>query len=208
MAKETGASCKRCRREGEKLFLKGERCYSQKCAIERRPTPPGQHGAARQRRPSQFGEQLREKQKARKLYGVSERQFRNVFDTASKMDGITGEVFLRLLELRLDNVVFRMGLAPSRTAARQLVSHGHVLVNGKKLDVPSARLREGDEVALKPGAEKKAGFADVEKRMPQDAPAWLALNVKDRSAKVMTHPSLDDIGHSLNMRLIVEFYSR
>ena len=208
MGNINGPSCKRCRREGEKLFLKGERCYSQKCAVSRRNQPPGQHGLARGRRPSQYGEQLREKQKVRKLYGVSERQFRNLFHTATKTEGITGEVFLRLLELRLDNAVYRMGLAPSRMAARQLVSHGHVTLNGRKLDVPSARVREGDVVALAEGSSTKEAFKELGKTMPSDAPSWLQLDAKNLSGKIVAQPAMDDIGHHMNMRLIVEFYSR
>lgn len=209
MAKETGASCKRCRREGEKLFLKGERCYSQKCAIVRRNVPPGMHGGARQRRPSQFGMQLREKQKARKLYGVSESQFHNIFEAASKTEGVTGEVFLRLLELRLDNVVYRMGLAPSRTAARQLVSHGHIRVNGKRLDIPSALLREGDVVSLKESSRTKAGLAERAKTLSQaTVPSWLKADPENWSAQLVSKPAPDDVGHALNMRLIVEYYSR
>lgn len=211
MAKETIPACKRCRREGEKLFLKGARCYTSKCAIERRPQVPGQHGAARRRRPSQFGEQLREKQKVRRLYGLSEKQFRNVFDKASTMQGVTGERFLQLLESRLDNIVFRAGLAPSRAAARQLVSHGHILLNGRRVTIPSIRASIGDTltVRLSKDAEKKGKLATfLENWSAGDVPSWVQADPKEKTITVLSTPTLDDIGHSMNIRLIVEFYSR
>ena len=148
MARYTGSVCRMCRREGTKLFLKGEKCFSEKCALGKRPTPPGQHGQARQRKPSEYGMQLREKQKCRRAYGLLETQFYKTYERATNMKGITGENLLQLLELRLDNVIYRLGLAKTRRMARQIIVHGHILVNGKKVDIPSYSVKVGDVIAL------------------------------------------------------------
>ena len=209
MARYRGPVCRLCRREGMKLFLKGERCYKEKCAIERRNQPPGQHGGARRRKPRAYGIQLREKQKLRRVYGVLEGQFRRTFDEANRRKGVTGENLLQLLELRLDNVVFSLGFATSRTQARQLLRHGHVLVNGRRVDIPSFRVKPGMEVSLR---EKSRKLAQVEEAVDfaqgRGVPAWLELDAANLTGKVVEAPSREDIRFPIQEQLIVELYSR
>ncbi|MDQ4077344.1 MAG: 30S ribosomal protein S4 [Chloroflexota bacterium] len=211
MARYTDAVCKLCRREGEKLFLKGERCFSLKCAIERRPYPPGAHGQQRsfRRKTSDFGLQLREKQKARRIYGVLERQFRNYFQDAQRTSGLTGENLLQTLERRLDNVVYRLGFADSRAQARQIVNHGHIHVNGRKVDVPSALVDEGDVISIRPESRDKTYFRDLAETIGHRAvPSWLSLDENELTGKVLSMPNRDEIDTSVNEQLIVEYYSR
>ena len=208
MARYTGPNCKMCRREGCKLYLKGERCTNGKCAFDHRSTAPGQHGAAR-KKVGEYGKQLREKQKARRYYGVLEGQFKHYYEMAEKMEGITGENLLCLLERRLDNVVYRMGMAESRKEARQLVLHAHFTLNGKKADIPSIILKVGDVVALKDksrSSEKIKGL--LENMANTNAPKWLELNAEAASAKVIAIPARDDVDFDFNEQLIVEFYSK
>jgi len=192
-----------------KLFLKGERCYKEKCAIERRNQPPGQHGGARRRKPRAYGIQLREKQKLRRVYGVLEGQFRRTFDDANRRKGVTGENLLRLLELRLDNVVFSLGYATSRTQARQLLRHGHILVDGRRVDIPSFRVKPGMEISLR---EKSRKLAQVEEAIDfaqgRGIPGWLELDVANLTGKVVELPSREDIRFPIQEQLIVELYSR
>ncbi len=208
MARYTGPSCKLCRREGTKLFLKGERCTSGKCAFEHRSTAPGQHGAAR-KKIEKYGMQLREKQKTRRYYGVLETQFRNYYEKAEKMPGMTGENLLILLERRLDNVVYRMGMAESRKEARQLVLHGHFTLNGKKANIPSILVKAGDVVAVRENAKdstKIKGLAEaIEGRIK---PKWLEVNAADLTAKVVNLPLREDIDFEIDEQLIVELYSK
>lgn len=212
MARYTGPVCKLCRREGEKLFLKGSRCMSPKCAIERRSYPPGQHGREKQfrrGRASDYLLQLREKQKARRIYGVLERQFSNYFDKATQRSGLTGHNLLQLLETRLDNIVYRLGWADSRAQARQLVNHGHIILNGRKTDIASAVVKPGDELSVR--RESLQNTYMKERRQTLDerqVPRWLSLNAKDMSAKVLQLPEREDIDVTLNEQLIVEYYSR
>lgn len=208
MARYTGPSCKLCRREGKKLFLKGDRCLSDKCAIDRRATVPGQHGAGR-KSVKEYGQHLREKQTARRYYGVQEKQFKKYYVAADKKEGITGENLLSLLERRFDNVVYRMGLASSRKEARQLVRHAHFTLNGKKADIPSIILKVGDVVALKDksrSSEKIKGL--MEAMASANTPKWLEVNVEAASAKVIAIPARDDVDFPFNEQLIVEFYSK
>ena len=206
MANYHGPVCRFCRREGAKLYLKGERCYTPKCAVERRAVPPGVHGQARRRKPSDYGVQLRAKQKARRTYGLLEKQFRNYFDAAVREGGVTGLNLLRHLELRLDNAVYRLGLASSRKQARQLVSHRHFQVNGRPVNIPSYQLRPGDEV--------KARKSNTALEVAQEAsrlrtvPSWLAYNESELSAKVLSLPERDEMESGVEEHLIVEFYSR
>lgn len=211
MARYTDAVCRLCRREGEKLFLKGERCFSPKCAIERRPYIPGQHGkkGTFRRKMSDFGIQLREKQKARRIYGVLERQFSKYFENAQRTPGLTGENLLQLLERRLDNVVYRLGFADSRAQARQIVNHGHVYVNGRKLDVPSALVGEGDIISVRPQSREKEYFKILAESIgTRGVPTWLAVNTTDLTGRVTALPGRGDIDTSINEQLIVEYYSR
>jgi len=212
MARYNGPVCKLCRREGEKLFLKGERCYSPKCAVERRAYPPGEHGFEQQfrrRRTSAYGQQLREKQKLRRIYGVLETQFRRYYREAVRLPGITGTNLLALLETRLDNVVYRMGLASSRAQARQLVSHGHVDVNGQRCDIPAALLREGDVVSIHPSSSDRTYFRQAREILAERTPpAWLSLDPVDGSVRVDHLPSRDDIEVTVDEQLVVEYYSR
>lgn len=206
MARYTGPSCRLCRREGHKLYLKGDRCYSDKCAITRRENPPGQHGARRTKL-SGYGVQLREKQKVKRYYGILEGQFRELYNKADNMKGMAGENLLRLLELRFDNVVYRLGLASSRKEARQLVNHGHFTINGKKADIPSMSLSVGDviEVCEKSKASDKFK-ALVEKSVT--APKWLESNLEKFEGKVVAAPSRDDIELPIEEHLIIELYSK
>ena len=206
MARYTGAVCRLCRREGMKLFLKGDRCYGGKCAFERRSYAPGQHGQGR-KKISDYGVQLREKQKAKRIYGLLENQFRRTYDRAEKLRGITGENLLKLLEMRLDNVVFRLGYGNSRTEARQLVTHGHFLVNGKKVDIPSYRVSVNDVITVcekSRGTEKFKTFAENPKALPK----WLTANVENFEGKVIAEPVREDIDVPVNETLIVELYSK
>ncbi|VCU54432.1 30S ribosomal protein S4 [Thermus thermophilus] len=192
-----------------KLYLKGERCYSPKCAMERRPYPPGQHGQKRARRPSDYAVRLREKQKLRRIYGISERQFRNLFEEASRKKGVTGSVFLGLLESRLDNVVYRLGFAVSRRQARQLVRHGHITVNGRRVDLPSYRVRPGDEIAV---AEKSRNLElirqNLEAMKGRKVGPWLSLDVEGMKGKFLRLPDREDLALPVNEQLVIEFYSR
>lgn len=206
MSKYTDANCKLCRREGQKLFLKGERCYSSKCAIERRNYAPGQHGQARKKQ-SEYGIQLREKQKAKRFYGVQETQFRNLFDKAAQRTGKTGENLMILLETRLDNVVFRLGFAASRKEARQLVTHGHFTVNGKKADIPSMEVKAGDVIAVKEKSQSSPKFKEI-KEMSITVPAWMSVDVNKLEGKVVAMPRREDIDTPIAEHLIVELYSK
>ena len=212
MARYTGPVCKLCRREGEKLFLKGERCYSQKCAIERRAYPPGQHGRMAQwkrSKTSDFGAQLRAKQKARRVYGVLEQQFRRYYRRALKSRGLTGLTLLQLLESRLDNVIYRMGYASSRAQARQLVTHGHFLVNGRRTDVPSMSIRPGDIIEIREGSKKNVFFNDLPAIAEErNIPDWIKRDVKTLKGEITRLPERTEIDANLNEQLIVEFYSR
>ena len=208
MARYTGPSCKLCRREGKKLFLKGDRCLTDKCALSRRATVPGQHGAGR-KTVKEYGMQLREKQTARRYYGVQEGQFETYYEMADKKEGIAGENLLSILETRLDNAVYRMGMASSRKEARQLVRHGHFTLNGKKADIPSILLRVGDVVALKEksrASEKIKGL--MEAMADATAPKWLEVNKDAVSAKVVAAPARDDVDFEFNEQLIIELYSK
>ncbi len=208
MAKYTGPACRQCRREGVKLFGKGERCYTEKCALNRRNSAPGQHGSAR-KKIGEYGLQLREKQKAKRYYGIQEKQFRNYFEIADAKEGITGENLLTMIERRLDNVVFRMGLGESRRDARQLVVHGHFLVNGKKADIPSMLLSAGDVVSVKETSRKSEKIKSlVENLDNRKAPAWLDVNKNDVTAKVVVLPKREDIDFPFEEHLIVELYSK
>jgi small subunit ribosomal protein S4 len=211
MSRYTGPVCKLCRREGQKLFLKGQKCYTEKCPVERRAYPPGQHGPAhaRRRKQSDYAVQLREKQKVKRIYGLHEKQFRNVFESASQQQGVTGENLLRLLETRLDNIVFRMGFAQSRNQARQIVRHRHVEVNGHVVDVPSYHVRPGDEVALRAGHKDLEIVAvSLEARTRPNLPEWLALDQKARVGRVVRQPERQDIPLAVQEQLIVELYSK
>ncbi len=209
MGRYIGPVCRLCRREGVKLYLKGERCYSPKCAMERRPYPPGQHGQRRARRPSDYAVRLREKQKLRRIYGVSETQFRNLFEEASRKKGVTGTVFLGLLESRLDNVVYRLGFAASRRQARQMVRHGHILVNGKRVDLPAYRLKPGDEVAI---AEKSRNLdfirQNLEAMKGRKVGSWLSLDVEGMKGRFLRLPDREDLALPVNEQMVIEFYSR
>lgn len=208
MARYTGAVCRLCRRQGMKLFLKGERCFTPKCAVERRPTPPGDHGQ-RRRKVSEYGEHLKEKQKVRAIYGVLERQFRKHFEEAKRLPGATGENLLRLLESRLDNVVYRLGFADSRNQARQLVTHGHIQVNGRKTDIPSALVRPGDVISVAPGSRNLEFFKVVAETLDKKSvPRWLQLDAAHMTGRVLSLPSRDEIETNVNEQLVVEFYSR
>ena len=205
MARYTGPSCKLCRREGTKLYLKGERCLSDKCAFNRRTSAPGQHGAAKKKL-TEYGMQLREKQKAKRYYGVLEKQFKNYYDIADNQEGIAGENLLRLLERRLDNVVYRMGLASSHKEARQLVLHGHFTLNGKNANIPSILVKPGDVIAVKDTDSAKIKEL-VENMGDRIAPKWLDVD-KNGSAKVVAMPQRDDIDFEFNEQLIIELYSK
>lgn len=216
MARELQPSCKLCRREGEKLFLKGERCYTQKCALERRAYPPGQHGSDQQfrrRRPTAYGMQFREKQKLRRMYGVLEKQFRRYYEMAVRREGMTGTNLLVILESRLDSVVLRLGLASSRAQARQLVNHGHIDVNGRRCDISSALLKPGDVVTIHPTSRRSTYFQQLIEGWGQDAdtssvPSWLTLDLRDISGRMESYPSREELDLRVNEQLVVEYYSR
>ncbi len=208
MARYTGPVCKLCRREGIKLFLKGEKCFT-KCTLERRPQAPGPHAQRRARKVSDYGLQLREKQKARRLYGVLERQFRRHFEIAERRPGLTGENLLLVLEMRLDNVVYRLGLADSRPQARQLVRHGHIQVNGHKVDVPSYICKVGDEIGVREGSSGNEFFQTMQPQLARKMIAgWMELGTGNMQGRIMRMPSRDELGLDLNEQLIVEYYSR
>ncbi|MDD2496588.1 MAG: 30S ribosomal protein S4 [Desulfitobacteriaceae bacterium] len=208
MARYTGAVCRLCRREGAKLFLKGDRCYSDKCSFVKQGYAPGQHGQSR-KKVSEYGIQLREKQKARRIYGVLEKQFSNYFDKAERQKGVTGENLLRLLERRLDNVVYRLGFANSRTEARQLVRHGHFTVNGRKVNIPSYQVRVGEEISVSEKSRKSPKIQEIsELAAHKTVPAWLELDKEQLSGKVVSIPNREDIDAPIAEHLIVELYSR
>ena len=208
MARYTGADCRRCRREGIKLFLKGDKCYSDKCAVEKRPYPPGQAGKKRPR-DSEYRVQLREKQKTKRIYGLLEKQFRGYYKIASRQQGITGENLLRLLESRLDNVVYRLGFAKSRDEARQIVRHNHITVNGRRVNIPSYRVRPGDLVAVGPKSRDllviKTSLISSEKI---EVPGWLEVDIEKLHGKVLSLPTREMIDAPVREQLIVELYSK
>ena len=208
MARYRGSVCRLCRREGIKLYLKGSRCKTEKCAIEKRAYPPGQHGQGRTKF-SEYGVQLREKQKVKRIYGVLEKPFRNYFFAADKKKGVTGENLLQNLELRFDNVIYRMGLAPSRNAARQLVRHKHFNVNGKKMDVPSYILRQGDIITPNPiKGKKKPVNKAIENIKNKTLPEWLAFDTDSKQGIIQAMPTREDVKLPIEEQLIVELYSR
>ena len=208
MARYTGAVCRLCRREGQMLFLKGDRCYTDKCAVERRAYAPGMHGNARNKKLSEYGVQLREKQKARRYYGVLESQFAEYFEMASKRKGMTGENLLAILESRLDNVVYRLGFAMSRAEARQLVRHGHFTVNGKKVNIPSYLVSVGETIELKDSSRSLDKFKGaLEANASRVVPKWLEMD-KNNVAKVVAVPAREDIDLPIEEHLIVELYSK
>ncbi|HXX59758.1 MAG TPA: 30S ribosomal protein S4 [Candidatus Sulfotelmatobacter sp.] len=208
MARYCESVCRLCRRENLKMYLKGDRCYTDKCAIERRPYPPGQHGQGRVKF-SEYGVQLREKQKVRRVYMVLERQFKRYFETAESRPGVTGENLLRLLETRLDNVVFRMGFAASRAQARQLVTHGHFTVNGKPTNIPSYQVKETDVIAVRPTSVKADYFKNVKDALRgAQRPDWLSVDADQFSGTVTALPRRDQMPLELNEQLVVEYYSR
>lgn len=206
MARIRCADCKKCRREGQKLFLKGERCTSKKCAMERRPVPPGQHGDARKKN-SEYAVQLREKQKAKRAYGLLEKQFRSYYERATRIKGVTGENMLMLLECRLDNVIYRMGIGSSRAQSRQIVNHGHVTVNGKTVNIPSFIVKVGDEIAIKENKQDNAMFKEL-KGAKIVMPKWLDFNTETFVGKIIELPKREDIDLNINEQLIVELYSK
>ena len=206
MARDRSPKCKQCRREGMKLFLKGERCLTEKCAIERRSYPPGEHGRGRIKQ-SEYLLQLREKQKARRYYGLLEKQFRNYYEKASKQQGITGEVLLRMLEMRLDNVVYRLGFAASRSQARQLVRHGHFQVNGRRVNIPSFQVRPNDVVSLRQGSPVEPVVRDATDLTASVSP-WLQADHDNLTGKVLKLPERSDIDAPVQEQLIVELYSK
>lgn len=209
MARYIGPSCKLCRREGDKLFLKGIRCNSDKCAFDRRKFSPGEHGRGFRKKISDYGIHLREKQKARRIYGMLERQFRKYFSIAEKQAGVTGENLLQLLERRLDNVVYRMGFAPSRSSARQIIRHGHILVNGKKVDIPSYLLKPNQEISIKEKSRSLSLISDaLEASSDVSKYEWLETNKDNYTGRFVSIPTRDVIPVDIDDRLIVEFYSK
>ncbi|NLM11610.1 MAG: 30S ribosomal protein S4 [Clostridiaceae bacterium] len=208
MARYTGASCKLCRREGQKLFLKGERCYSNKCSVDRRPYAPGMHGQQRKKL-SEYGIQLREKQKAKRFYGVLESQFRKYYEMAIRKKGITGEVLLQILESRLDNVVYRMGFGTSRDESRQLVTHGHFLVNGRRVNIPSYLIKEGDVIEVAEKSKKIERFKEIlDVTGGKVVPKWLEVDQENMKGRVISLPEREDIDLPIQEHLIVELYSK
>ncbi len=210
MARYTGPVCRLCRREGEKLFLKGKRCFTEKCAIERRAYPPGQHGGGRRRRrDSEYALQLREKQKVKRIYGLGERQFRRLFQNAARVPGITGENLLVALESRLDNIVYRLGFAPSRKAARQLIRHRHVRVDGRTVDVPSFAVSPGAEIAIAPHSRELPVVQEaIEDRRTRDQLSWLGVDHDHATGRMLERPTRADIPLAVEEQLIVELYSK
>lgn len=209
MARYTGPVCRLCRREDTKLFLKGDRCHSDKCAYDRRQYPPGQHGQARRRRPSDFGHQLREKQKVKRMYGLLEKQFRGYYDRATRMKGITGENLLSLLERRLDNVALRCGFATSHAEARQLVRHGHVTVNGSKVSIPSFQVKSGDVVEVREKSRKVTRVQEALAKVERNPlPSWVELDKDNFRGTVRSLPVRADIAADIDEQLIIELYSK
>lgn len=209
MARYTDSVCRQCRREGEKLFLKGDRCYSEKCAVQKRPFVPGQHGQKRRQKTSEYGLQLREKQKTKRIYGVLEKQFRTYYQKAERQKGIAGENLLILLERRLDNVVFRMGLASSRKEARQLVNHDHFTINGRKANIPSMLVSVGDTVQVKPGKSDSPKFQELKAAGAyKTPPEWLEVDIDNLTGRVLAFPTRDMVDTAVNEQLIIELYSR
>lgn len=202
--------CTKCRREGTKLFLKGEKCNSPKCSFTRRSYNPGQHGSSGSRKLSEYAEQLREKQKVKRIYGLKERQFSNYFKKAESKKGVTGEILLQLLELRLDNIVYKLGLADSRKFARQLISHGHILVNGKKVNIPSFETRIKDKVSIKPKSKEDKYFKEVLPQRLKDVkiPSWLSFDLKKLEGEVLAMPAREELDATIQEQLIVEYYSK
>lgn len=207
MARYTGPVCRLCRREGVKLYLKGEKCFTDKCPVTRRAYPPGQHGQGR-RKLSEYGVQLREKQKARRTYGIMEGQFARYFGKASKKVGVTGQALLESLERRLDNVVYRMGLASSRPEARQLVRHGHFQVNGRRVDIPSYSVKTGDVVEVREASRQKTRFKEMAQSTSRGIPAWLEVDAEALRGTVVRMPNREEIDAPVQEQLIVEYYSR
>ena len=209
MARYIGPVCRLCRREGMKLFLKGERCYSEKCAIEKRNVPPGQHGRSRKAKMVGYGVQLREKQKVKRTYGVLENQFRRYFEAADRQKGITGELLLQMLERRMDNVVYRLGFATSRAQARQLVRHGHFTVNGRRVDIPSYAMRQGDTLAVRGTSAQNATIGHaMEEVKGRGIPEWLSFDPGSLSGRIASLPSREQINLPVQEQLIVELYSK
>lgn len=209
MARYTGPNCKLCRREGVKLFLKGERCYLDKCAVDRRAYAPGQHGQRHNRKPSEYALQLREKQKAKRQYGVLENQFRGYYKDAARRRGVTGETLLQILELRLDNVIYRLGFAPSRKSARQLVRHGHVTVNDRRVNVPSFQVSSGETIQILEKSRQLPMIHDALKRMGEGRQVpWLSVDKVNLSGQLLEPPSRKDIPTAVEEHLIVELYSK
>ena len=208
MARYTGSVCRLCRREGCKLFLKGEKCYGAKCPVDLRHTVPGEHGQARQRKMSEYGMQLREKQKAKRAYGVLENQFHHYFEEADRQKGITGENLLVLLERRLDNVVYRVGFGASRPMARQLVMHGHIRVNGKKVDIPSYLVKAGDVITIREKSAESEYFKALREGTGKVMPSWLTIDAQNLKVTVEAMPKREDIDLTIQENLIVELYSK
>lgn len=209
MAKNLSPKCKMCRREGEKLLLKGDRCYTQKCSMVRRNYAPGMHGPANSKNMSDYNIHLREKQKAKKIYGLLEKQFKNYFVKASKKEGVTGDLLLQLLERRLDNVIFRLGVVKSRSGARQVVSHRHVEVNGGVVNIPSFQVKIGDKISIRENSLKKSYFSNLMKvKTDESAPSWLKKDAKGLKGEIVDSPKVDEIDSSINTQLIVEYYSK
>lgn len=209
MARITSAKCRLCRREGDKLFLKGERCFGPKCEIIKRNYQPGVHGPGSRIKLTGYGTQLREKQKAKKIYGLLEKQFHNLVLKATKKKGDTGSHLLILLETRLDNVIYRLGIGKSRAEARQLVNHGHVEVNGKKVDIPSYNVRVGDIISIREKSMKSKAYAELGERLAKlEAPEWISLDLKTLKAKIISLPDVTRLKQSFDPKIIIEFYSR
>ena len=207
MARYTGPDCRQCSREGEKLFLKGEKCYSEKCPFAKNPTPPGQHGADRKKN-SEYATQLREKQKTKRIYGLCEKQFRGYYDKAEKMRGITGENMLILLERRLDNTVYRLGLASSRSQARQIVNHGLITVNGKCVNIPSFLVKKGDVIGIKENKADKKVFSGIKEAKTLNLPKWLTFDNAAMTGTVIALPERADVEQKIEEHMIVELYSK
>ncbi|MEK7453083.1 MAG: 30S ribosomal protein S4 [Patescibacteria group bacterium] len=207
---EVGSKCKKCRRAGEKLFLKGDRCFTQKCALTRRSYSPGVHGPSKKRKSvSEYGIQLSEKQKVKRSYYLRENQFRKYFEIASRKDGITGDTLLQILETRLDNVVFRGGFAGSRSMAKQIVGHGHITINDKRVDIPSILVKIGDKIAIRKGSNSKVIFNGLQDKLKKFRTAdWIGLDKESLTISINRMPQKDDISSGFNMQLITEFYSR
>jgi small subunit ribosomal protein S4 len=209
VARYTGPVCRLCRREGKKLFLKGERCQSSKCAVERRAYPPGQHGQSGMRKLTTYGTQLREKQCAKRIYGILEKQFRRYFDRADNWRGVTGTILLQLLECRLDNIVYRLGFAASRSSARQLVMHGHILINGKRVDIPSYSVSVNENISLsKKRHENKDILAALENSDKNGRVSWVEYNADNFTGRILTVPEREDIPEEIQEQVIVELYSK